>query len=280
MEILGEILQTMDAEMNTPVPYGPFHITFFIASIAMAFGLIMKYPNPAQNTLRTILLAESLIVIVLEIYKQINYSFSYDGQSIILDYQWYAFPFQFCSTPMYIGFLAAVTKSRRLSSYFCSFLATYGLFAGLCVMFYPVSVFTNTIGINIQTMICHGFMVSIGIYLLASGTVATELSTLKKALPVFCCLVIIAVILNEFVYHSELSQGDVFNMFFISPYAAPELPLYSDIQGIVPFPLSIIIYILGFTAGSAVLLMIAKSLRFLHRYAFGWKRAARRYVHC
>ena len=44
--------------------------------------------------MRRFLLVESLLITVLEIYKQINFSFHVDGSQILFDYQWYAFPFQ------------------------------------------------------------------------------------------------------------------------------------------------------------------------------------------
>ena len=103
-----------------------------------------------------------------------NFSFHVDGSQILFDYQWYAFPFQFCSTPMYIGLLAAVVKRKSLHIRLCSYLATYALFAGICVMAYPVTVFIDTVGINIQTMVCHGSMITTGIVLLRTGYVKVD----------------------------------------------------------------------------------------------------------
>ena len=275
MEILGELLNVLDADMKTPVPYGTFHLTFFVTSILAVFGLLSKAGTPDVSFIRRLLLVSSLTVIALEVYKQINFTFYYDGDTITADYQWYAFPFQFCSTPMYVGLMAALTKNKRLYERLCAYLATYGLFAGVCVMVYPVSVFMDTIGINIQTMICHGAMVTIGLYLLASGAVKLDLTTLKKALPVFCVLVTMAVVLNELAYRAGISG---FNMFFLSPYCKPELPVFSMIQPHVPFAADVLIYVLAFTAGSSALLIAAQYIRFLHRYAFGWKRIAHRFA--
>ena len=81
-------------------------------------------------------LITALVVILLEIYKQINYTFSYEG-AITFDYQWYAFPFQFCSTPMYVGLLVGLFRKGKIHDALCAYLATYAVFAGLCVMIYP-----------------------------------------------------------------------------------------------------------------------------------------------
>lgn len=208
--------------------------------------------------MRRFLLVESLLITVLEIYKQINFSFHVDGSQILFDYQWHAFPFQFCSTPMYIGLLAAVVRSKSLHMRLCSYLATYALFAGICVMAYPSTVFIDTVGINIQTMIWHGSMITVGIVLLRTGYITATLKTVIRALPVFLILVLTAVAMNEIAYQTGLLESETFNMFFISPYCAPELPVYSQIQGIVPFPFSVLIYVAGFTAASGIIMLLSK----------------------
>ena len=46
-------------------------------------------------------------------------------------------------------------------------------------------------------------------------------------------------------------------MFYISPYCDPHLLIYKDVQAVVPFPWSLVIYILGFTAASYIMLLLA-----------------------
>ena len=253
MHILGNILQILDAQMPEPQLYGLFHVVSLVLCILIGILFYRLWPSANEQVIRRLLLVVSLVVILLEVYKQINFSFSYDGTAITFDYQWYAFPFQFCSTPMYVGLLAAIIPNQRIHNCLCTYLATYGLFAGIAVMVYPVSVFTETVGINIQTMVCHGAMVSIGMLLLLSGYV----KTIWKAIPVFGVLVTSAALMNELAHLSGLLETETFNMFFISPYCSPELPVYSMVQGVVPFPLSLVLYILGFTVAASVPLLLA-----------------------
>jgi len=218
---------------------------------------------------RKVVFIASAVVLLLEIYKLINYSFSYADGKITFDFQWYAFPFQFCSTPMYVGILAGLIKKGKVHNALCAYLATYSVFAGLCVMVYPGDVFIGTIGINIQTMICHGIMLPIGAYLFATGHVKLEHKTILKALCVFAAAVVIAVIMNEIAHWSGLEE--TFNMFYFSPYWPPHLPIYSTVQGIVPYPLSLIIYIAGFTAAAYLVLLASMGIR---RLAAGKKAPA------
>jgi hypothetical protein len=266
MKFLGEILNLLNTQMTRPVPYDRFHLFFFALSI-LAGVLLCKYKKAAgESFVRKFLFVLSATIILLEIYKQINFSFTYKNGQILFDYQWYAFPFQFCSTPMYIGLLAAVIKNERIHQSLCGYLGTYSLFAGLCVMFYPVSVFIGTVGINIQTMICHGSMITVGVYLLYSGHVKLEHKTILKALPVFVATLCIAMVMNEVAHANGL---DGFNMFYISRHEPGHLPLYGDVQNMLScYPLELMIYIVGFTIAAYLMLLIAMGVRALGRVLF------------
>ena len=252
MDIWVKVLQIMDLQMDTPTMYGWFHLLWLAITAAATVLLCVFGRKWSEKTVCNIVLSTAITVMVLEVYKQINFTFG-DGSSSPA-YQWYAFPWQFCSTPMYVGLLAGIFRKGKFHDALCAYLATFGLFAGAAVMAYPNTVFIGTIGINIQTMVCHGSMIVIGIYLLACGHVKLEHKTILRAVPVFAVTVGLAAILNEVAYHAGL--GD-FNMFFISPYCDPSLPVYSLVQEKVPFPASLVIYILGFTAaGYAVLILV------------------------
>ena len=249
----------MDTAMEVPGLYGWFHLLWLGLTAAFTVVLCLTHKKENAEHVRRVVLVTTLVVVALEIYKQINYSFGYtDG--IKFDYQWYIFPFQFCSTPMYIGLLAGLTRKGKIHHAACAYLATYAMFAGICVMLYPSTVFIDTIGINIQTMICHGTMISIGVYLLYSGYVKIQWKTLLRAVIVFAVLVSMAAIMNEIAFRAGLLATEDFNMFFISPHSAPHLPVYSLVQGVVPFPVSLLIYIAGFTAAAGLILLAAKGI--------------------
>lgn len=259
MSFLQNVLQIMDAQMETPAMYGWFHIVSLIVTV-VATILMCKLIKKGNE--KRVILIVSIAVIVLEIYKQINYSFTVNGSGIDFDYQWYAFPFQFCSTPMYVGFLAGITKGK-LHKALCAYLATFSVFAGVCVMLYPSTVFIGTIGINIQTMVCHGSMIALGVYLLYTNYVKLSHKTILKAIPVFAVGICIAVVLNEIAHQSGLLETETFNMFFVSPYCEPSLPVYSLVQAVVPFPYCLIIYIAAFAFASYIILLIAMLVNFV-----------------
>ena len=260
MSFWQTVLKVLDADMTRPEMYGWFHLLSLALTILLTVIFSVQYRGSTPDKMRRMILWVSITVIVLEIYKQINYSFGYEN-GITFDFQWYAFPFQFCSTPMYVGLLAGLTRKGKLHDAANAYLATYALFAGVCVMVYPVTVFIDTIGINVQTMICHGSMIVVGVCLLCSGIVKLEHKTILKAIPVFVSCVLLAWGMNEIACRAGLLETDTFNMFFISPYCEPSLPVYSLVQGVVPFPLCLVLYVAGFSAAAYLILLIAMGIR-------------------
>ena len=179
------IIKFHDLTMPIPTPYGIFHICFVIMSALVCFLLCRFFKDPEEKTVRKILLVYSLICIGLEVYKQISFTFSVSGGIITADYQWYAFPFQFCSTPMFVALFAALIPSKKIYRAGIAFLSTFGVIAGVLVMAVPESVFVDTIGVNIQTMVHHGSQITIGLFLLIRAKACKKFSDALGGVAVF-----------------------------------------------------------------------------------------------
>lgn len=188
----------------------------------------------------------SIIMMLLELYKQL--SFSYDNG--VWSYEWYAFPFQFCSTPMYIVFIASLIKNDKLKNSLYMFLATYGLTAGISVMLYPNTVFIKEFLIDVQTMVHHGFMVVMGLFLILTNKVESNFKSIRNSFIVFIVLVLIALIGNISTYYLGIDNG--LELFYISPFHTPVLPIFDIIYEYLPYPLFLFIYIFIFSVGSLI----------------------------
>ncbi len=258
MEIWHNFLKLLDTRLpGAPQAGGTFHLVSIALSLIVAAVLCFLYQKGIIKNVRKVVLIIAITVIAFEILKQINYSFL-EKNNFEFAYQWYAFPWQFCSTPMYAGLLAGIIKKGRVHKALCAYLATFGLFAGVCVMALPGDVFVDTLVIDIQTMVCHGSMVTIGIFLLYTNYVKLEPKSIVRAVPVFAAAVGIAVLLNEIAYRTGLLETvEDFNMFFVSPYAEPYLIFYDAVQKAIPFPWCLLFYIGGFTLASTVVLLFA-----------------------
>ena len=265
MSFAIKIYEFFKTPMTTPTLYGWFHLLFVALSILAGVLLCVTHKKGNDARVRRAVFVTGVLVVVLELYKMFAMNFFIEGDRLVFDFQWYIFPFQFCSTPMYIALLTGLFRRGRVHRSLMAFLATYAIFAGVCILVYPGIVFTGTAGINIQTMICHGSMLSIGIYLYGSGYVKAENKTLLRALPVFASCAGIALALNEIIYYTVDLGNDSFNMFYFSRHFPGTLPLYSDLQKMVPYPVALVVYLAVFTLAAYLMLLAAKGIGALGR---------------
>ena len=258
MGYFEKILAVLSTMAEPPPMYGWYHIMCWVLTFAFAVLFCFLYKKGIIKRVNAVVVSISVIVLVFEIYKMIVVGF-YLGEGVEYVFPWRSFPWQFCSMPMYIGLLVGVSRGKFQNALYC-FLATYAVFAGTAVMIYPGDVFTEMIGVNIQTMICHGSMLTIGIFLYYTGCVKAELKTLFKAMPVFIGCVVSAIVLNDIVYIWDLSGENSFNMFYISPYEEGYLPVYRVVQAEVQYPGCLLIYLIGFTVAAFIVLGVAMAV--------------------
>lgn len=250
-----QILQFLDGKMTEPTAYGWYHLLCLLAVVAACIFVAVKCRALSDKQFDAAIGIVAAVMIAFEIYKQLN--FSYDWEQDAWSYSWYAFPFQFCSTPMYVMTAAYFIKNEKVRASLYAYLATYGLFAGTAVMLYPNDVFIETIGINIQTMLHHGLMVVLGVAMYASKRAKPEFKTLLCALPTFAVLAGSALIMNEF-YAAFGDPEQTFNMFYISAHYDCTLPVLSLIYPLVPYPVFLALYLVGFTLVGALMTLLAK----------------------
>lgn len=256
MNIFEKILYFLQGKMTTPTNYGWFHL-LFIVLIAFTTILLCKYlKNISDKNFRKLIFAFWIVIVILEIYKQLIFSFNYENGIVSWDYQWYAFPFQFCSVQLYLLPFVIFLKDGKVRNAIIAFLATFSLFGGLAVYAYPNDVFMSLIGINIQTMIHHGLQIILGIYFLRYFK--DKLSFKSFFLPsiiVFACCVITAIILNSL---APIFTNETFNMFLINPVHGCTLPILNVIFTKVPYIIFLLIYTLGFSFVALLIFCIAK----------------------
>lgn len=262
MSTLNRIMQILETHMTTPKPYGWFHILFLALTVCGTVFLILRYRNASDKTVRHMLLTIWIVMVALELYKQLVGAYDDVVYGFpVWSYYWPWFPFQFCSTPLYsLPFIIFLPDSwwRRA---FSTFFAGFSLFAGLAVMLYPNNVFSSVIGINVQTMVHHGAMVAVGIFMAAYHR-RMDKRSFAGSLIVFYAFAAVAFLLNEVIYTAVISKGPSteFNMFYISRYYPCTLPILSEISRQVNYPIFLLIYLVGFTAVSALFYGIEKGI--------------------
>lgn len=250
MNFFENIIMSLKGTMETPTNYGWFHLMFIAIAIITTVFLCVFARNVKDKTFRYIIMSCWILVVVLEIYKQLV--FSYDiGEG--WHYQWYAFPYQLCSTSLYLLPFVAFLKDGHVRDSIMAFLGTFVFFAGFAVFLYPNDVFIGLIGINIQTMVHHGLQIVLGIYIMVYYRKKLNIKFYLKSLFTFAATLTVAIVLNLIV-HAFIP--DTFNMFYISPYFDCTLPVLSMIYPLVPYPLFLLIYIVGFALAAIVMFYI------------------------
>lgn len=249
MNVLEDILSFLQSfRIVKPTNYGLFHIVSLVITILITVILIYKKPN-----IKRTVLVMSIIMLLFELYKQLLFSFD-DG---ICEYQWYAFPFQFCATPMYVGLIAGLTKCKKIEEMCYSYLATYGLIAGICVMLYPNTVFVEEFLINVQTMEHHGFMVIMGLFVLVLHSVKRSYKkVILEGFSIFVILVLMALFIDISTFYFNIDNG--LEMFYISPFHVSELPVFNVIYESVPYLVFLFLYLFAFLLGGSFIYFVVR----------------------
>ena len=251
----------LQADMETPVSYGLFHIVACILTLLAAAFLVWRFRDAEDKTARRILFGAWVVLVALEVYKQLVFSMDVTDGVADWSYKWYVFPFQFCSSPLYILPFAVFPRSERIRNAVMAFLATFSLFGGLAVMAYPGDVFISIIGINLQTMVHHGSQIVLGVFAVALYRKRLSWRFFFGSLVPFCVLSAVAMGLNLAVPAILNAHGITdftFNMFFISHRFPCTLPVLSGIYPVVPYPVFLLLYLVGFAAVAAIIFAAEK----------------------
>ncbi|MCQ2798356.1 MAG: YwaF family protein [Bacilli bacterium] len=259
MNIIEKFLQVTGARFeNTPTLYSPFHLVFIAIMIGLSVWMCVSYRNTTDKKFRTILFGYWIIMFLFEIYKNLEFSCSVDGISAVWSYPWYIFPFQFCSMPLYVLPLIIFLKDCKVRECAMAFIGTYALFAGLAVFAYPSTILIPIISITCQSLIHHGFQIVTGIFVLSYCRKRIDHWFLLKGAILFAVLSSLAIVIDV-VFHA-IKPDAYFDMFYISPYFQSSLPILSMIDPLVPYPVFLVIYLLGFTLCAAIVLYSTKGI--------------------
>ena len=260
MNIVEKILYFLQGEMERPTSYGWYHFLWIILTIICIVIIVLRKNKYNESSLKKVLLFYGIISLILELLKQIVWSFNYDPVSNIVtwDYNWYAFPYQLCSTPIYLSLICAFLKKGKLRDNLLSCIAYVTILGSLATFLYPESCFVRTILVNIHTMYLHCGSLILSIYLLVNGVVKINKKSFLNGYFVFLCLAIVALVMNIIMFKSGILNGEDFNMFYISPYFISSLPLFDILQKNLPYIIFLFLYLLAIFLGASIVYLVAK----------------------
>lgn len=263
---MKRIMEILQHEVNEPTLYGWFHLMWLGIIIALGVFLIVKYRNSSEKTFKKIVFITWAIMFSFELYKQFVYSYEIENAIISWEYSFVGLPYQFCSTPLYLFPFLAFLNNGKAKDGLIVYTSTFSLFAGIAVLLYPDTVFVETLGINIQTMVHHGLQAVIGLFTLVYYKDRFSIKSFGYAAIVFIVMISVAIIGNEIGNAILINLGidETVNLFYISRHGECVIIILSSIQQYVPHILFLIIYFIGFSLIAFVFYIIEKT--FISRY--------------
>lgn len=234
--------------MEVPTLYGPFHLIFLIVSTLCAFILCAAFRAGKIHHPGRLIFCFGLFTLLIEIYKQAYLLIH------LPYYQVNALPLQFCSMIIYVSLLVPTMKPSKIRSALYNFLALYLGLSGISVMFFPNTVFTGDLILNIHTMLWHGTMVVAGVFAWYIRPIQDVKRSMKAAFTVFITLVGAALVINWLSYHLPLfAYGQATNLWYVGPYLKLSHPIIDAVYAAGGWPLYLLAYVFTFTLGATLL---------------------------
>lgn len=234
------ILHFLQGEMEVPGIISWFHLIMLIPIIGLTFVISYFFRDAEQKIYKRILLITWIVVIILEIIKQILRAFHY-GNPSYWEYSIRDFPFSICSMYYYLApFILFIDRKKhpKIIDAVNGYLCFISLIAGLAVCIYTDMVMTRMIFINIQSLIHHGSQVVIGVYIFVWNRKSITFKTVYRSFILFLITAVIAIGINLAFYPNFI------NMFFINPTRITNLPLGNIVQEKAGYPVYLICFLI------------------------------------
>lgn len=261
---MSYVLKILAVGMHRPQPYGFFHIAWVLAAL---LTVLLLQKRKGEKLTERVFSLFGWTALFLEALKQVSWSFSCGAQgAAVFNYQWYAAPFQLCTTPAYVAALYPFIRSVRVRNALRGYLAYFTLLGSVAVALFPENIYTEEVLINIHTSFLHMGGLFLSLWLLFSDRVAPK-RDFWDGYKVFLCFAGFALVLNIAVYHMAnlRSSGACFDMFYISPYYTSPVPVFSALDKALPYPLFLFLYLFAFWIGGALIAYISTAVRRITR---------------
>ncbi len=193
-----------------------------------------------------------ILMLSSEIWKQWCLTYPLGGGQ----YNWWYFPFQLCSIPMYICLLLSAISSEKIRRIFLTFLMDFGLLAGIFTFFDTSGLHYGYAPLTIHSYAWHILLILLGIYAGYINRDASSCSDFPKAAGIYLLCCAIATLINLVFYPVAK-----INMFYISPHFHMTQKVFRHIAGLLGNGAGIAIYIFAIITGAGcihLLWMLAK----------------------
>ncbi len=183
-----------------------------------------RFPLPADR----VLFVCGLFLAGCELYKQVFLYIVINGGR----YDWWYFPFQLCSLPVYLCLLMPYFREGPLKTTAYTFLQDYGMLGGIAALLVPDGFRHLHWTLTLHGYVWHIMLILIALFIRATAQSDRSTSGFLRTLPLFACFCLIATLIN--LLAPGCGEAD---MFYISPYYPTTQPVFHEIAlriGILP----------------------------------------------
>lgn len=218
--------------MQQAAPYSPFHILLTVSGITAAIFCAVRAAHFERLRPKHIIALCGTILAVSELYKQgFLYTVVNGGH-----YNWWYFPFQLCSIPMYLGLLYPALppeNSRRPGAGFrkiaATFLQDFGLLGGIMALAVPDGLLHPYWTLTLHGFLWHFILIFLGIYCSKKGLTDSSDRGFLRTLPLYLACCGIAAVINTIV-QTTIYPSRYTDLFYINCFFPSEQPLFRQIS--------------------------------------------------
>ena len=206
--------------------------------------ILSRLCSLSETAFNNILLACGIFLCATELYKQLFLFYFINHRH----YDWWFFPFQLCSLPMYLCLAIPFMPSGRLKNALCTFMLDFNLLGGAAALIVPEGFCHIHWTLTLHGYLWHCLLILIGLFICINGRFDASRRGFFDAafcFLVFCC---IATVINAL----PPGRGRA-DMFYITPYAPSSQPVFHDLSlrlGIWPANL---LYLFTILAGASMI---------------------------
>ena len=260
MSFLECLLRLTAWPMTPPVLYGPFHLLAAFGGSAAAIWaawLFSPKDHPNTNTrihqqkFDRIMLISGVILLIGELYKQLMNFYVVNDHV----YDWWIFPFQLCSLPMYLCPLLIMIHNAKRHRILCTFLLDFNMMGAVATFIDPSGIFNPYWMLTLHGILWHLMLIFVGFVIIFSHEADLTTRGFLRALPLFAFFCLAAEVLNGILHRFSAA-----NLFYISPWEMSTQLLFGDIDRILGRPIGILLYILAMAAGAWLIHNVARKI--------------------
>lgn len=253
LTFIKTLLQASSWPMKTPVPYSLFHILLCGAGVPASIWLARRL-SARRTSPYPVLFVCGLILAASELYKQgFLYFIVNNGQ-----YNWWYFPFQLCSIPMYVCLILPALKTPaclKSRERLCTFMQDFSLLGGVMALAEPSGLMHPYLLLTLHGFLWHFMLIFIGTYCAMSGAGSRRPRDFASTLPLFAACAGIATFIN--IISHPYGNAD---MFYISPYYPNGQILFHQIALTIGTAAGNLLYLCAVALGGFICHMILRRL--------------------